>query len=449
MKRLRIAVRFVLTAVTLLASLRLTAQTPDQSSAAQPSATAYASESTGQPLLHYTLPPDKLRQAYALYRIDVGLYLITTVYGFGVLYVMLRTRFGARLRDLATRVSRFRFLQAAVVLSSIFLALQLLQLPFDIYGHHISLQYGLSVQGWASWIADWSKELGLTLLAASFLGWLLYAVLRRSPRRWWFYFWLATIPVTLFVVFIQPVWIDPLFNKFIPLTDHHPALVEQIERVVHRAGMNIPRSRMFEMTASEKTTTMNAYVTGFGATKRVVVWDTTMQHLTTPQILFVFGHEMGHYVLNHIWKGLATGLLLMLGFFYLVYRLANWLVARLGRRWSISDLSDWASLPLLFLLFSLLLFLATPLFNVISRYYEHQADVYGLEVIHGIVPNANLAAAEAFQILGERSLDYPYVGRVAEIWLWDHPTIADRMIFVQTYDPWSQDKSPEFVKAPE
>ena len=123
-------------------------------------------------------------------------------------------------------------------------------------------------------------------------------MLRRSPRRWWFYFWLATIPSVVFFIFIAPVWIEPLFNKFEPLTDHHADLVAQIERVVQRAGMQIPPQRMFEMKASEKTTELNAYVTGFGATKRVVVWDTTMEHMTTPQTLFVFGHEMGHYVLR-------------------------------------------------------------------------------------------------------------------------------------------------------
>jgi len=191
---------------------------------------------------------------------------------------------------------------------------------------------------------------------------------------------------------------------------------------------------------------LNAYVTGFGRTKRVVVWDTTMEHMTTPQTLFVFGHEMGHYVLGHIPKELAIFLVLLLGLMYIGYRLANWLLSRYGESWGIRDPSDWASLPLLSLVFSLLLFLATPAFNGVSRHYEHQADQYGLEVVHGLVPDAHLAAAQSFQILGERSLDYPYVGKLAEFWAWSHPTIRDRMIFVQTYDPWGEGRQPEFVK---
>jgi Zn-dependent protease with chaperone function len=133
--------------------------------------------------------------------------------------------------------------------------------------------------------------------------------------------------------------------------------------------------------------------------------------------------------------------------FYVGYRLANWMVARYGtRRWGMDGLSDWASLPLLVLIISGLTFLATPAFNAVSRHYEHQADQYGAEVVHGLVSNAPLAAAQSFQILGERSLDYPYVGKLAEFWAWDHPTIRDRMIFVQTYDPWSEGREPEFVK---
>ena len=390
--------------------------------------------------------PDKLQQAYALYLLTGTLYFVTTAWTFLVLYLMLRTHFGVRLRDWAEGASRFRFLQAVIVMSLFVLVLELAQLPFDSYQHHISLQYGLSVQGWGSWFWDWGKGLLLGFLVASLVGSGLYAVLRCSPRRWWLYFWLGTIPSVVFVIFITPVWIEPLFNKFEPLTEHHADLVVQIERVVQRAGMQIPPQRMFEMKASEKTTQLNAYVTGFGATKRVVVWDTTMEHMTTPQTLFVFGHEMGHYVLCHIPKELAIILLQLLVLFYVGYRLANWMAARYGTRWGIRGLSDWASLPLLVLIISVLTFLATPAFNAVSRHYEHQADQYGLEVIHGLVPDTPLAAAESFQILGERSLDYPYVGRLAEFWAWDHPTIRDRMVFVQTYNPWGEGQQPEFVK---
>ena len=401
---------------------------------------------SSRPLLQYTLPPDKLAQAHALYLLDGTLYFVTALWGLIVLWLMLRFRLGPGLRDWAERASRRRFVQAVIVMSLFVAVLQLTSLPFDIYEHHISLQYGLSVQHWSSWFGDWSKGLLLGFVFAIVLGWILYGVLRRSPQRWWFYFWLALIPIVVFVLFVTPVWIEPLFNQFEPLSDHHPDLVAQIERVVQRAGMDIPPERMFEMKASAKGTTLNAYVTGFGATKRVVVWDTTMQHMTTPETLYVFGHEMGHYVLGHIPKEIAIDLLLLLLLFYVGQRLANWMVARFGPRWGIRDLADWASLPLLTLLLSLLVFFATPVFNGVSRHFEHQADQYGLEVVHGLIPDAPLTAAHSFQKLGEVSLDYPYVNKFWEFWAWNHPTIRDRVIFVQTYDPWAEGKQPEFVK---
>ena len=393
------------------------------------------------------MPSDKLAKAYALYLLDGALYFATSLWSLLVLWLMLRFRFGASLRNWAERASRRRLVQAVMVMSVFVIVLQLSMLPFHAYAHHVSLQYGLSVQHWGSWFGDWGKSLLLGLIFASVLGWILFGMLRRSPQRWWFYFWLALIPIVLFVLFITPVWIEPLFNQFEPLSDHHAELVAQIERVVRRAGMDIPPERMFEMKASAKGTTLNAYVTGFGATKRVVVWDTTMEHMTTPETLFVFGHEMGHYVLGHIPKEMTIDLLFLLVLFYIGYRLAKWMVARYGSRWDIRDLADWASLPLLTLVLSVLIFFASPIFNGVSRHYEHQADQYGLEVVHGLIPDEPLTAAHSFQKLGEVSLDYPHVNKFWEFWAWTHPTIRDRMIFVQTYDPWAEGKQPEFVKS--
>ncbi len=137
-------------------------------------------------------------------------------------------------------------------------------------------------------------------------------MIRRSPRRWWLYFWLATLPIIVTVMYLEPMVIEPLFYRFEPLAATHPALVAQLEKLVARGGLAIPPDRMFEMKASEKLNSLNAYVSGFGGSKRVVVWDTTLQKLTTPEILFVFGHEMGHYVLGHIRNSLLWLSLLLL-----------------------------------------------------------------------------------------------------------------------------------------
>src|SRR5208337_4954641 len=152
--------------------------------AAQQDSPTVASSSNSHQLLQYTLPPDKLQKAYALYLLTGTLYFVTTAWTFLILYLMLRARFGVWLRDWAERASRFRVLQAVIVMSLLVLVLELTLLPFDSYQHHISLKYGLSVQHWGSWFWDWAKSLLLGFLIASVVGWGLYAALRRSPRRW-------------------------------------------------------------------------------------------------------------------------------------------------------------------------------------------------------------------------------------------------------------------------
>lgn len=394
----------------------------------------------------YRLPPDKLEKSRALYLIETRVALFGTAYSFAIMCAFLHWRWMAKIRNLAERISTKRFVQAWIVLPLFAVIFFVLLLPLRIYGHQIRLRFGLSVQGWASWFRDQGVELLLMCAIGSVLVWILYAVIRRWPRRAWFYFWLAVIPISAFLTFIAPVAIDPLFDKFQPLENTHPKLVSALEEAAHRGGLDIPRSRMFEMKASEKVTGSNAYVTGFGATKRVVVWDTAIQKMPTPELVYVFSHEMGHYVLQHVLKGFIFGIAVFFVIFYVSYRLASWAQKRWGAEWGIRDLSDWASLPMLLLVVSVLFFLITPGLNAFSRHIEHQADQFGLEVIHGLIPDSPEVAARSFQALGEEWLDYPYPSKWAVWWFWDHPTINDRVRFALTYDPWSEGRSPEVVK---
>ena len=166
--------------------------------------------------------------------------------------------------------------------------------------------------------------------------------------------------------------------------------------------------------------------------------------MTPAQIQFVFGHEMGHYVLGHIPKQIAFLAVLLLVALYAGYRLMNWALSRWGSRWEIRGVEDWASLPLLILIFTVFSFAAEPIVNGMSRYYEHQADVYGTEVTFGLIPPAAQTGTEAFQILGEVGLSEPDPNPLIEFWLYDHPSISERMAFVQQYDPWSRNET-EFV----
>jgi STE24 endopeptidase len=394
----------------------------------------------------YSLPPDKLAKAEALYTTRTVLYLFGMVFGIAVLLVLLKLRVAPAFRDLAERVSRNNFVQVIVFVPLLTLLIAVISLPVDIYHHHISLAYGLSVQGWGSWAGDWCKAQGVSIVIGVFIVFVLFLIIHKSPRRWWFYFWLLTLPFLVLLVFVAPVILDPMFNTFESLENTQPLLVSEIEKVTHRGGLSIPRDRMFEMKASEKVTTYNAYVTGIGATKRVVVWDNTARDLTIPETLFVFGHEMGHYVLNHIYKGLAFAAVMMLAGFWLGRRIVLAMLARWGEAWHIPDINDLAALPVLMLALSLLMLVGEPIGNAFSRHLEHQADIYGLEVTHGLFPNNSEVAASSFQKLGEKSYDYPTPNPLLVFWSYSHPTISERIRFCLRYDPWRTAEGPKYVK---
>lgn len=394
----------------------------------------------------YTLPPDKLAKSKALYDLRGRLRIIGTVWGFVVLLAILYLGVVAHFRNWAERANKYSFVQALIVVPLFLIVLNVVDWPLAAYSQKISLDYGLSVQSWGSWFGDLLKGLAITIVAFTLALWFLIWRIRRSPRWWWLQTWLVSLPFIVFLIIITPIVIDPMFNKFEPLDKSNPQLVDAIEKVLQRGGVTIPRDRMFLMKASEKVTTLNAYVTGFGPSKRVVVWDTTIQKASTPETLFVFGHEMGHYVLNHVVIGLcaaAAGTLIAL---YLLYLLSGWFLRRWGQRWQIRELGDWAALPMIFLMFSILGFISQPIGAGFSRMLEHNADVYGLEVTHGINPNSQETAARSFQLLGELALSYPYPSRLVVFWYYDHPAIPDRVRFAHNYDPWDKGEQPKYVK---
>jgi STE24 endopeptidase len=426
-------------------SATLTAQQVPQGSNGLVTQTAAATPEKRE-ITAYTLPPDLYKKARDRSRIHFRLALISFVYGLIVLWGILHWRVGVRYRDWAEKFSANRFLQALVFSPLLVLTIAVVTLPLDVYSETVEKRFGISVQGWGSWSWDWAKGQLVSLVIFTILIWLLYLALRRSPRRWWFYFWLISLPIGVFIFFVTPWVIDPLFNKFEPLQQKEPVLTAALEKMVQRAGEEIPPERMFWMNASEKTTALDAYVTGIGASKRIVVYDTAIAKMTTPEIVFGAGHEMGHYVLHHVLKGLVFFAVLLLLFFYAAYRLIGWVLARWGAKWSIRGVDDWASLPALLFLLSVFSFAANPVANGYSRHQEHQADQYGLEVTHGLSPNSGRVAAAAFQRLGEVDLGDPDPSPVDVFLFYDHPSVSDRIHFCLTYDPWAGGGTGEFVK---
>jgi len=175
----------------------------------------------------------------------------TFFYGLFALWLILRLKLSAKFRDWAGRVSSRRFLQACVFAPLLLVTLAVLTLPSDIYGQLVEKQFGISIQGWGSWAGDWAIEQVVSLILAIIFVWILYAVIRKNARRWWFYFWLASLPLVVLVTLMTPWVIDPLFHKFEPLQSRDPALVMALEQMMKRAGVDIPPERMFWMNAGE------------------------------------------------------------------------------------------------------------------------------------------------------------------------------------------------------
>jgi STE24 endopeptidase len=392
----------------------------------------------------YSLPPDKLKQAIEYSRIRIVLYFIETGWGILQLILLLALGVAARMRNVAVNISKNRWVQGFTFAFLLLFVTTLLNLPLDMVGHHVSIAFGQSVQHWGSWFGDLAKSFGLTLVVGGLGVMLLFSVIRKSPTRWWFWFWIPAMIAVVLGVFVVPVFIDPLFNKFEPLAQSNPALVERLEKVVQRGGIDIPPNRMFLMKASEKVTGLNAYVTGIGASKRVVVWDNSIAKATPDEISYIFGHEMGHYVLNHIPHTLVFLGVLLLIEFYLGYRGMQWLIRRYGPRWRIPSQNDWAALVVLLLVFSVLSFLSEPIINGFSRSNEHAADVYGQEAVHGIVADPQATAQHSFQVLGEQSLTDPNPNRFVEFWTFSHPSISSRAAFAANYNPWAPGQHPKY-----
>lgn len=394
----------------------------------------------------YTLPLDKLEKAIHLSNWRTALHFGGVAWTLLILWLLVRWGLGEGVGGWAASLTQSAWLRGFLVVPVWLALFSLIGLPIEAASHAVSLHYGLSIQQWTGWFRDWSLSSLLLILFGTLALACLYALIRHSPRRWWLWFWLITIPVEVLGIYALPVFIDPLFNHFSPLEKSDPALVEQLERVAAKGGIDIPPSRMFLMDASAKSTGVNAYVTGFGSSKRIVVWDTTLKLASTDEILFIYGHEQGHYVLRHIVKGLIFSAVLIFVFYWIAYRLLRWMVTRYGDTWRIRSVDDWASVGLVLLLMTLLSFLAEPIGNAFSRRIEHQADVYGQEVIHGLVADPQQIATQDFQHLGEIWLENPSPNKFVEWWTYSHPSTSERKRFAAGYDPWVIGNEPRYFR---
>jgi STE24 endopeptidase len=325
----------------------------------------------------------------------------------------------------AEQTTPYKFLQTAIYLIWLSFFAFIATMPLSYISFSLSKTYNISTQSFGGWmkdeLIDFWVNYGMMLLIVSVLYWLI----NKSRKRWWLYAWLLSVPFTLFMMFLQPVVIDPLYNDFYPLKNKE--LETKILDLAAQA--KIPAEHVFEVDMAEKTNALNAYVTGIGSNSRIVLWDTTLNKLTEDQILFIMAHEMAHYVEKHIYIGIGGYLLLSLLGLYLTAKLMEKAVDKWGRALKISAVNDIRSLPLFLMILSMLLFISSPLSNLVSRYQETRADRYAIEMTKD-----SKAAIETFQELTRAGLSQVNPPLLVKIFRYGHPTMLERISMLEEFE---------------
>jgi STE24 endopeptidase len=332
-------------------------------------------------------------------------------------WLFLGTRLSVRMRDWIERLTSFKWLQTAIYAALYILISTLVLLPWNAYeGYFREHQYDMSNQTLGAWLGEQGKGLAIALVFGTLVLTAIYAALRKAPRTWWLWGALVAIAFAMFGMAIGPVYLEPVFNKFQPLAES--PLKQQILTMAHANG--IPATDVYEFDASKQTKRMSAHVSGMLGTTQISLNDNLLTRGSPEEIKGVLGHEMGHYVLNHVYKGLvAIGIVLIVGFAMLRWSFDK-LQARYGAGWGIRDVGDVAGLPLMAVLFSAYFFVLTPVLNTITRTMEAEADVYGINASRQ--PDG---FAQAALHLSEYRKMQP--GELEEIIFYDHPSGWNRI----------------------
>jgi STE24 endopeptidase len=407
-----------LVSVVLLSAVIAPAQTnaPPASQAAPSAASQFDVRAAVDAYLA-KMPPDQRARSDAYFEGGYWLLLWDFLSAAFVLWLMLRFRWSAKMRNLAERITRFRTLQTVLYWVQFVLVFSILTFPLGIYeGYFREHKYGLLNQNFGEWMRDQLVGLAVSVVLGAILMAPLFGLVRRLGKTWWVWGAVLMIVFFAFVSLIAPVYIAPLFNKYKSLEDVR--VKDSILRMARANG--IPARDVYEFDASRQSNRVSANVSGFANTMRISLNDNLLKRCTLPEIETTMGHEMGHYVLNHEYKGLViSGVLILIGFAFVHWGI-NFALARWGVAWDVRGITDLAVLPLatIFLLFYL--FVTTPISNSITRTMEFEADMYGLNAAQQPDGEANVD-----MMLGEyRKLD---PGPVEEFVFYDHPSGRTRI----------------------
>ncbi|KEF38240.1 Zn-dependent protease with chaperone function [Schinkia azotoformans MEV2011] len=367
----------------------------------------------------------QLELTYEYSKIRHIIFFLLTPFDWVLFLTILAVGFSVRFRNWSESVTKISLFQKGIYVFWLSLFTFIIMFPIDYISYQLSKSYGITTSTFAIWMKDQFIDFWLDYLFMALLAFVVYALIKKYNKRWWIYAWVISVPFTVFLMFVQPVIIDPLYNDFYPLKDKE--LEEKILNLASKA--DIPAEHVYEVNMSEKTNALNAYVTGIGSNSRIVLWDTTLNELNDNEVLFVMAHEMAHYVKKHIYMGMATYLLISFIGLFIASKILEWAVKRFGQRLSIKGIKDIASLPLLLLIISMLTFIQSPISNAFSRSLEHSADEYAIEMT-----NDKTAAISGFQkltIAGLSEVNPPAIVK----WLrYGHPTMLERLNFLENYD---------------
>jgi STE24 endopeptidase len=382
---------------------------------AQPSSHFSAEAATNAYLAQ--IPAEATARSNAYFEGGYWLILWDFLVGAIVLILILQLGWSAAMRNFAERITRFKPLQTLIYWTEFSIVTFILGFPLTVYESFLrERKYGLATQTFGPWMGDQVKALLVSIVLGGVIVMLLFGVVRRLPNTWWIWGSVVSIVFLAFAVLIAPVYIFPIFNKITLLED--PKITQPILSMARANG--IPADKVYQIDASRQTTRMSANVSGFGHTMRITLNDNLLRRGSPEEIQSVMGHEMGHYVLHHIYKDFIFFFLVIVTGFALLRVSLNWCLARYGERWQVRGVGDTAVLPLVFLLASIFFFVLTPILNTHVRTAEGEADMYGLNASRQ--PDG---FAQGAIHLGEYRKMSP--GPIEEWVFFDHPSGRNRI----------------------